>query len=192
MSTDNEELKAMAEEMNEKLDVQEKFETEVDSQTEEYIDDSFVDDGDSLIGEKYKAPEKDQKFVDVHKGTIVDKKDVSPLMQIKAFHESNGIKIGEPKSGCRKCYGRGYTGFEIMTKTWIPCGCLFPAQTKVQRDAEEHRMITEGKLNNTPANRRMLRRMQKKAYNKLIHKKYLELLKNPNPSPKIEEEVANG
>lgn len=179
MSTDNEEVKKMVIDSNQP--------------TEEFIDDSFVDDGESLIGEKYKAPQKDEKFVDVQKGTVVDKKDVSPLLQIKAFLESNNIPMGQPKSGCRKCYGRGYVGFETLSKTWVPCGCLFPVLTKAQRDAEERRMIVEGKLNNAPANQRMYRRMQKKAFKKLLHRKYLELLKNPNSSKtETEQEVANG
>lgn len=179
MSTDNE----MVEDVVKDLAVESK------QPTEEFIDESFVDDGDSLIGEKYTAPAKDQKFVDVHKGTIVDKKDVAPLMQIKAFLESNGIKHGEPKKSCKKCYGRGYIGFDTKCLSWIPCGCLFPAQTKVQREMAQEAWARDV---NTPKNRRYIRRMKKREFNKLIHQKSLELLKNPKPSPKIEEENANG
>lgn len=30
----------------------------------------------------------------------------------------------KPKSGCRKCYGRGYIGWHSKTKLVIPCKCV--------------------------------------------------------------------
>ena len=95
----------------------------VPDEEELFADDNF-EEGDSLVGEKYVAPAKDEKFIDVHKGTVIDKKDVSPLLQIKAFFESTNTKYREPRSGCGKCYGRGYTGFNTTTQAWIPCRCM--------------------------------------------------------------------
>lgn len=139
-------------------------------------DDSF-EEGDSLVGEQYKDPTKDEKFIDVHKGTLLDKKDVPALLQIKSFYEQNNIKIGEPKSGCRHCYGRGYTGFDIKAQIWIPCQCLFPAQTRMQKEQEHRRMMQEGRLVNTPEYKKHIRNMNKKAVEKMIHQKSLELFK---------------
>ena len=155
-------------------------------ETAEMIDDTFDDqpideafeEGESLVGEKYDTPKVDEKFVDVRKGTVIDKKDVTPILQIKAFYESNNIKIKDPKSGCRKCYGRGYTGFELKTQTYMPCGCLFPAQTRVKREQEGYRMAVEGKMGNTPEAKRLIRKWKKQTQKKLLHQKVLELFKN--------------
>lgn len=155
---------------------------EAETDFDDTFDDSAVDeqfeDGDSLIGEKYDAPKKEEKFVDVHKGIVIDKKDVSPILQIKSFFEANNIKIRDPKGGCRKCYGRGYVGFEIKTQTYVPCGCLFPPQTRVKKEAEQYKMMLEGKMRNTPDAKRMIRRWEKQTRKKLIHQKVLDIFKN--------------
>jgi len=155
-------------------------------ESEEMLDDSFDDsivdeqfeEGESLVGEKYIPPVKDEKFVDVGKGVVVDKKDVSPILQIKSFFENNNIKIRDPKSGCRKCYGRGYTAFDIKAQSYVPCGCLFPPQTRVQKDAEAYRMLVEGKMSNTPDAKRRIRDLKRKIQKNSIHDKVLQVFKN--------------
>ena len=153
-----------------------------ESQTtpENYIEDFDVADdnfeeGDSLVGEKYVAPAKDEKFIDVHKGTVIDKKDVSPLLQIKAFFESTNTKYREPRSGCGKCYGRGYTGFNTTTQAWIPCRCMSIPQTENERKEEGKKF--ERNLQNVYALKNF-DKWEKITKTKLIHNKMLELLKN--------------
>lgn len=148
-----------------------------DTFDDQIVDDQF-EEGESLVGEKYVSPVANEKFVDVHKGVVVDKKDVSPLLQIKSFYESNNIKIGEPKSGCRKCYGRGYIGFEIKSQTYLPCSCLFPSQTRLQREEEEYKIISQGLLGNTPKAKQQMRKWKKQTHKKLLHNKVLEIFKN--------------
>jgi hypothetical protein len=77
----------------------------------------------SLYG--YDLPEQREAFVDVEKGTVVDKKDIPPLEIIKAVANKQGIKLNLSAKGCHHCYDRKYIGFDSATKQPIPCSCLF-------------------------------------------------------------------
>ena len=150
-------------------------EIEEDSFDDNILDDNF-DEGHSLIGETYIAPVKEDKFVD-SKGNIIDKKDVSPLMQMKAMAQANGMVLPDPKKGCRKCYGRGYTSHNPETKSFTPCSCVEPKMTPQEKVALLQMQYKNGQIKPTGQQIRDYRRKQKKEFAKLIHKKGLELLK---------------
>jgi hypothetical protein len=170
----------------------------VSSEEETFADEQF-EEGESLVGEKYKAPIKDDKFLDVHSGLVLDKKDVSPLLQIKAFFDSTNVKYKDPNKSCKKCYGRGYTGFNISTQAWVPCTCLYPPKTENERKDEGDKFVDN--LQKVYALKN-LNRWEKKTRTKLIHQKALELLKKNNDKnikgielsaiPSETQEVVNG
>ena len=61
-------------------------------------------------------------------GKILTKEDaeITPFGVIKAMAEKLGQTINDPKTGCKKCMGRGYIGRDSATKSPIPCTCIYP------------------------------------------------------------------
>ena len=50
---------------------------------------------------------------------------ITPMDVIRKLADKIGHEIKEPKSDCKKCYGRGYIGRDSKTKAPIPCSCIF-------------------------------------------------------------------
>lgn len=44
------------------------------------------------------------------------------------------------KENCSKCYDRKHLGFNLTTKTYVPCSCIFN-KLKVMKEDEEKRTI---------------------------------------------------
>jgi len=84
-------------------------------------------------GQQYALPEDRDQFVDVEQGHVVEKKDVPPLEVIKALAARYKMDISKPNTGCRHCYGRGYTGTDVATGAPVPCNCLFRGRDAKKR-----------------------------------------------------------
>lgn len=108
-------------------------------QPEEEQDEQQSTFGDSglLYGEKYDVPEKKEEFLDTTKTQIVDKKDLTDWDVIKALAKQLGTQIREPRKGCKKCYGRGWTARDSATKSPIPCNCIYPPRSPDEKAKED-------------------------------------------------------
>lgn len=120
------------------------------------------DDLDLFLPGGYVAPQSKESIVDQDKGTVQDIKDLPPLEQIRVASKRFNIPLNDaPKKNCKKCYERGYTGFNA-DKSPIPCNCLFPK--KVENEKEK---------NMVP-----LSCLPKKAQRKYMREKKKQLAKN--------------
>jgi len=85
------------------------------------------DDLDLFLPGQYVAPESKDSIVDINKSSVEFVKDLKPLEQMKWAAKKYNIPMNEsPKKNCRKCYERGYIGFNVGDKMPIPCPCMFP------------------------------------------------------------------
>lgn len=98
--------------------------------SEEYVE------GKSLIGQQYETPSDADKFIDTQKGEVVDKTKLSDFDVIKAVAKQNNIEIRKPRSGCKRCYGRGFIGRDFTTKQPIPCTCIQILKSPSQKESE--------------------------------------------------------
>ena len=126
----------MAEEEKKDLENQEPIEEEI------LLDDEQEEEGEGFdvgkgYGQQYDQPEDRDAFVDADKGTVIDKGDISPFEQIKIVAEKMDLVVNDPKPSCKKCYGRGYTGIEFTTQSPIPCSCIYPPKTEIEKQNEE-------------------------------------------------------
>jgi hypothetical protein len=66
-------------------------------------------------------------LVDTNSGKILDKEDVKPFDQIKSIAKTMGYSIKDPNPKCKRCYGRGYIGFNVAfgNRTPVPCDCIY-------------------------------------------------------------------
>lgn len=102
---------------------------------EEDDNDDYVE-GKSLAGQSYELPSEADKFVDTAKGEVIDKTKLSDFDVIKAVAKQNNIEVRNPRSGCKKCYGRGFIGRDFATKQPIPCSCIQIPKTQNTKDDE--------------------------------------------------------
>jgi len=97
-----------------------------------YEDDDFEQVASDDLSSVRHAPMTDKDtFIDTAKGTLIDKSKLSPFEQIKIAAQQSGTEIRKPNSGCKHCYGRGYTGI-TLTGEPVACTCIFPARTGQQ------------------------------------------------------------
>jgi hypothetical protein len=97
-----------------------------------------VEDGRLLTGQKYEAPTDKDKFIDTAKGELIDKSKLTDWDVIKAVAKQTNTEIRNPRSGCKHCYGRGYIGWDSVTKAPVPCRCIYPPKTEDQLMQEAH------------------------------------------------------
>jgi hypothetical protein len=84
----------------------------------------------------YTAPVQQKTVLDTSSNAIKDLKDLTPYEQMELAAKERNIPILKPKKNCRKCYERGYIGFEADTKMPVPCDCIFPPKTLEQQRKE--------------------------------------------------------
>ena len=98
--------------------------------------------------------------VERYGASVDDLTDRSPFGVLKFICEKQGMKIKDaPSPGCRKCYGRGFIGFDAKHKYPIPCGCIFFAEDKLRQDNQSMSEM----LSLKHPNREMRRRLEKQA-----------------------------
>ncbi len=88
-------------------------------------------------GQQYDLPSDQDAFVDVNKGEIIDKDELTPFEQIKIVAEKTGNVINDPKPSCKHCYGRGYQGIDSATRSPIPCNCIYPKKSAFEKQQEQ-------------------------------------------------------
>jgi hypothetical protein len=111
-------------------------------------------------GQQYELPENRDEFVDVEKGAVIDKKDIPPIEIIKEMAKRFSVNIKNPNSGCRHCYGRGYSGIDAKTQAPIPCTCLF--RDRDSRQKYQDTMASQGLIRmNHDARRRMQKNIRR-------------------------------
>ena len=126
---------------------------------EQYLDDAFEQSGDDLSQQKYGQLKDVDKVVDLKTEKIIDKKELPPFEQIQLAAKESGTTLRKPNSGCRHCYGRGYTG-KNLTGEPIACTCIFPARTGRQIQQET------AMLNYMQAMKKKQKSLQKSVVNK--------------------------
>lgn len=74
----------------------------------------------------------------------------TPMDLFRHFAASMNTELKDPKPGCKKCYGRGYTAIDTKSKYPVPCRCIFKSQDLNRRDAETMtKMLQNVNLNRT-------------------------------------------
>lgn len=97
---------------------------------------------DLLFNQQYELPEDRDGFVDDSTGEVTEKKDLTGFDVIKAVAKQLGQTIQDPKSNCKKCYGRGFTARDAKTKSPIPCNCIYPPKT-LEEKAKDQRIANK-------------------------------------------------
>jgi len=140
-----------------------------DAEVLEFLEESD-DSGESIeLNTKYVNPIKRNAVVGAD-GAVIDYKNIDPLDVIKKFAEKQGITLKDPKSNCKRCYGRGYVGrLASQGGAPVPCDCIYPPEFR-------------NKTSNLQVENRELRRnkayqKQKKLMEIAQHKQQLELEK---------------
>ena len=121
------------------------------------------------IDTNYELPTEKQAFVDTAGGDVkvVDKKDITPFQTIKMLAKEMKTEIKEPLKNCKKCYGRGYEGFDFKTRAPIPCRCIFRGKSENEKEVNNE---YDNKRINGPVINRTQRRKLEKAFRKSLHK----------------------
>lgn len=116
---------------------------------------------DIYNNDQYNLPDANNVIVDVKAKEIVKKEDLTPFQILKALALQMGVKVQDPKPGCKKCYGRGYTALDFETKSPLPCNCIYPPKTENDKSNESviENMATQG----MKLNRLQRRNLQKSA-----------------------------
>ena len=128
-------------------------------------------------GQTYDLPENRDAFVDVEKGAVVDKKDIPHIEIIKEMAKRFNVNIRNPNSGCKHCYGRGYSAIDAKTQAPIPCTCLFRDRTELQKYQEM--MVSQGLIK---MNHDAKRKMQKNIRRGLVQTQPIVSTVNPAPA----------
>lgn len=124
----------------------------------------------SLHSTKYDLPSEVESYVDVGKGSVVDKSNLNHFDVIKAIAEKTGTKIQNPKASCKKCHGRGWIGVDTISKSPVPCSCIYPPQTE-----------------NEKANEQMIEQSAFPKYNRLQKRKMAEYVQSTMAKRKFNE-----
>lgn len=129
----------------------------VQSQNEE-DDVSYAPIGDYSV--KYDAPETKEAVIDLNTNQVIDKESLTPFQAIKLVAKQNQLDIVDPNPNCKYCYGRGHLGIEQITKTPVPCSCIFPKRNPNQKGNDQ---IVDAKFfnGNPKLNRQQKRKLEK-------------------------------
>lgn len=76
-------------------------------------------------------------YIDPKTGQSIDTTKLEPFEIIKLIASELDIAINDPKKGCKKCYGRGYTSIITKNQQPIPCICVYK-----QKNNQDHQMMT--------------------------------------------------
>lgn len=148
--------------MSEEIKKNENGEATEELENSMYVPESFEDDFDSgsstLIGTQYDVPEDATTLIDAGEGKVVNKEDLTPFEIIKTIAKENGFEVLNPNPSCKCCNGRGYDGIESTTKMPIPCNCIYPKKTPVEKESEDYQDMKSAFITRKP-NHKMKRNM---------------------------------
>jgi excinuclease UvrABC ATPase subunit len=151
-----------------------------------FIQDDEDEDGNSNIDDIKKLTDlsrqyhnteisKDEAFFDSNTGEMLDRTKLPPLEQIKIAARSMGQTINEPKKNCKKCHGRGYTGFTLEGNIPVACSCIHEEYYKANPETKK------------PEHFPTLNRKAKRHYDKAMAKYITQLAKTQVQKTKIIE-----
>jgi hypothetical protein len=139
------------------------------------------------FGFDYDLPESKNVFIDVAKGEVIEKGEITPFQSMQAIAKQNGYDINEPKNSCKKCYGRGYIGKDSVTKMPLPCSCIYPVKTPQEKENEN---LSDSKLTSgNPRISRKQKRDMKQRFLKYMKKNKNKISASNVPVESISEEV---
>jgi hypothetical protein len=111
----------------------------------------------------YDLPDAKRGVIDTATGQIKEMSELTPWDHIKGMATAMNVEIRDPKKGCKKCYGRGWTGKVAKTGQPIPCGCIYPVKTPEEKHKEMNsHMAIKSQLSTMSRDSR--RRMQKNLF----------------------------
>lgn len=123
---------------NEELNLEEKLSEELqnDLDTDFEYNDEDSDEIVDALGKNFEAPKNADQFIDISKGSVIDKSKLTYMDMITATAKQHGITLRKPNTGCKKCFGRGY---EYITSEGSPhpCGCIQMPRTAIQKSNED-------------------------------------------------------
>lgn len=76
-----------------------------------------------------------EEFKNLHDYMPNNEEDIGHFSQeecnviLKRMGEMLGFDVGEPKKNCKKCYGRGFIGYDHQTGFPIACNCIMKTAT---------------------------------------------------------------
>ena len=145
----------------------------------------------------YQAPAASKAVIDTTKNEVRNLRELTPFEQFEVASKEHNIPVQKPKKNCKKCYERGYIGFETGTKVPIPCDCIFPKKTLEEQRKEREKGLP---INFYPAkvrrqfkldNRKMIKKRLKQtgALDKVKEEIVAELESLKNPTEQIENTI---
>jgi hypothetical protein len=82
--------------------------------------------GKLQINDSYESIESNDIYVNGDNDIISEKDlNITPFDVIKATAKKLGQEIKDPNPSCNSCYGRGYIGRDSVSKSPIPCSCIY-------------------------------------------------------------------
>lgn len=165
---------------------QEKLESTILDSVDNYanieFDDEELEESSSLYGQQYDLPESKDGYIDTGTGEVIDRENLTPWEVIRAIAAQTNTKIREPRKGCRHCYGRGYDGIDVKTRSPIPCNCIYPDKTAAEKMADS--MYDGNRINGhvNRAHRRFIQqgfKRQLRQYKRMIKRREARGFYNP-------------
>lgn len=149
----------------------------------EYDDpDDYIEGGD--VDARYIVQQKKHSLLNTVADSVETPEErlMTPWELIVATAKAMNVEIGDPKKGCKHCFGRGWTGLDSQTKNPVVCHCVFPARTPIQKEQE---MNSEGMRkvafsNMSREQRRKLAKKNKKQLRKMAHDTFAPQEDNAN------------
>ena len=134
---------------------------------EEYDDDEYEES--NIVTGQYTAPQTKAGTFNTLSQEVVEDSPLTPWDVIVDMAKVMNIPINQPKKGCKKCYGRGWTGRDVKTKHPVPCNCIFTTRTPAEKSQDEvsGQRMSLANMNRKQrrylekANRNMIRRVAK-------------------------------
>jgi len=111
-------------------------EKNINPEQQDIHEDDFYEEPSGGYGETYELPEEKTGFIDTVTGEVKGKEDLTPWDMIKSIAVQTNTKINNPKGSCKFCYGRGYEGIDSATKSPIPCRCIYPPKSDIEKFQE--------------------------------------------------------
>jgi hypothetical protein len=135
----------------------------------------------NMYSSQYNLPDQKESYVDIVKGEVVDKKDLSPYDMIKVVAQQNNVKLRGPQKGCKHCYGRGYVGFDAHNNQPIPCGCIYFPKSPKEKEMER---MNDSKKYGVKLSRKERRRYERRAAKQMLKNKdgFIKSLIDANPA----------
>jgi len=153
------------------MDEKEALEKELEGKVEELVvaeEEGELSVGDfSVDDQQYELDDQKEVVVDLENKKVEDLDDIPPFEKIKLAAEKYNIVLNDPNPNCKSCYGRGYTGINVVDNMPVACvakRCVFPDESKKSKGNVPVEYLT-GKT------KRLVEKQQRKQIKKLKQNK---------------------